>query len=97
MFEEKDKNITITFGENLVENSCASTYKEIVDYNIESKKFEKISINLKSVKNIDFFGYQMLFYLSKYLLELLKNDENSLIIERSKEILKFEEKMGLKL
>jgi len=97
VFEEKDKNITITFGESLVENSCVSTYKEIVDYNIESKKFEKISINLKSVKNIDFFGYQMLFYLSKYLLELLKNDENSLFIERSKEILKFEEKMGLKL
>ncbi|HOV14174.1 MAG TPA: hypothetical protein PK771_07815 [Spirochaetota bacterium] len=97
MFEQQDKRIAITFVEKLTENEAIAVRKELLNYEIEKKLFETVVLDLKSVKEIDFFGFQMIVYFYKYLLEFIGHNENDIIVNKSKEFINFEEKMGLKI
>lgn len=97
MFHQSDDRIFLTFPVDLNEENVKIIYNELAKIEIEKIRFSKVVFDLASIKNIDFFGYQMLFYFFKYLTGFLEKKDDNLIVNKSKEFMNFEEKMGLKI
>jgi hypothetical protein len=93
-----EQNTTIVIPEKITENNLNS-FEEYLNNSIKDCKNDgetNISIDLKNINNIDFFGYQMLYFFFLHIKSKFKS--NGFIIEnKSDSLLEFEKKMGIKM
>ncbi|HPO50100.1 MAG TPA: hypothetical protein PLO89_07215 [Spirochaetota bacterium] len=97
MFEQRDGKILITFEDKIVEKNLKEVYESLKEFKIKNREFSEVVIDLKKVKEIDFFGFQILFLFYKSILGETRNDSGKISIKKSEVFLNFEEKMGLKI
>lgn len=97
MFEQRDGKIIVTFEDKIVEKNLKEVYDELKEFKTKKREFSEIVIDLKKVKEIDFFGFQILFLFYKSILGETRNDSGKISVKKSEVFLNFEEKMGLKI
>ncbi len=97
MFEQRDGKILITFEDKIVEKNLKEVYESLKEFKIKNREFSEVVIDLKKVKEVDFFGFQILFLFYKSILGETRNDSGKISIKKSEVFLNFEEKMGLKI
>jgi|GEM_PF-3773959 len=93
--------LNIIISKSLTEDKIEKIKKNFTDYNIQDKikkntNIKKITFDLSNIKEIDFFGYQILYAYFDYIKSDLKF-ENISVINKSNEFISFESKMGLNI
>lgn len=97
MIELKNGKLNLILPRKLIESAVLDFNKSVIASKILSKKISDITIDFSTVSEIDFFGFQHLYFLINVLI---KNNEiskgNILYKDKSQRVTDFENKLGVK-
>ncbi|OHD10320.1 MAG: hypothetical protein A2Y34_02440 [Spirochaetes bacterium GWC1_27_15] len=98
MIRQNDNKLYIKLGRELTEDNLDVFYNELKTFDFDKKKYENVVIELNDVLEVDFFGYQTLYFFCDYLVNSLNYPKEKVVFYgKTKNIIEFEEKMGISL
>lgn len=94
MIRFEGNKIYVILQKTLVEEDIEKYRKEFSNYNFKKEMKEKVIIDLSTVEEVDFFGFQFLFFFLEYLKKTIKYNEEQIEIIQNETCENFGEKIG---